>query len=94
MADGQQTRQQAREALSSLPEGAQGELGKLELDPEEGAWLRALGLFEGQRVTVLRYAPFGGPVHVRTASGGDFALDRALAQRLLLRPGPVALSAP
>ena len=28
---------------------------------------------------VLRRAPFGGPVHVRTSSGGEFALDRRIA---------------
>ncbi len=52
-------------------------LGEAELD-----WIRAVGLFEGERLCVLRRAVWGGPLHVRTASGGEFALDRRLAARI------------
>lgn len=40
--------------------------------------LRAMGLFEGERVSMLRVAPFGGPCQVRVGTAA-FALDRALA---------------
>ena len=52
------------------------------VDPLELGWLRAIGIFEGQSVTVLRRALFGGPLQVRTGSGGEFALDRELAGRI------------
>lgn len=48
-------------------------------DRHELPWLRALGLYEGQEVKVLRRAPFGGPMHVRVGAGGEFAVDAALA---------------
>lgn len=51
-------------------------------EPQELAWLRAVGLFEGQRVRVLRRAPWGGPMHLRVGSGGEFAVDRALAAHI------------
>ena len=49
-------------------------------DAEVAAWLRAVGLSEGAEVTVLRRAPFGGPIHIRTGDGGEFALHRDLAR--------------
>ena len=48
-------------------------------------WLRAVGIGERERVTVLRRAAFGGPIHVRTSSGGEFALHRALAASVIIR---------
>lgn len=53
-----------------------------DLDPDVASWLDALGLHEGERVVVLRSAAFGGPLHVRTGSGGEFAVARELAARL------------
>jgi ferrous iron transport protein A len=55
------------------------------LDDETGAWLRAVGIAEGERIVPLRRAAFGGPIHVRTESGGEFALHRALAKAILVR---------
>ncbi|WP_394825138.1 ferrous iron transport protein A [Pendulispora albinea] len=54
----------------------------LELEPDFVEWLRAVGIHEGERVTVLRRALFGGPIHVRTGSGGEFALNRQLARSI------------
>lgn len=56
------------------------------LPDEEAAWVRAVGIFEGEAVSVLRAALFGGPLHVRTASGGEFAIDRRLALAIVVRP--------
>jgi Fe2+ transport system protein FeoA len=61
---------------------------------EAGLWLRALGLFEGQRVMVLRRAPFGGPFHVRVGdaargsgrSCAEFAIDPSLAAQITMEP--------
>jgi ferrous iron transport protein A len=44
------------------------------------AWLRAVGMHEDAEVTVLRRAPFGGPMHLRSRDGGEFAIHRALAR--------------
>jgi ferrous iron transport protein A len=52
------------------------------LDDTDAAWLAAVGLHEGEEIVVLRRAVFGGPLHVRTSSGGEFAVARELALRL------------
>ena len=52
------------------------------LDESDAAWLAAVGLHEGEEVVVLRRAALGGPLHVRTSSGGEFAVARELALRL------------
>lgn len=65
--------------LSQLETGVPARVLGLQLDPREGEWLRAVGIAEGQRVTVIRRALFGGPVHVRIESGGEYAIDRTLA---------------
>jgi ferrous iron transport protein A len=53
-------------------------------DREVAAWLRAVGLSEGAEVTVLRRAPFGGPIHIRTSDGGEFAVHRDLARSVTI----------
>ena len=54
------------------------------LHRDVAAWLAAVGLHEGEQVVVLRRAAFGGPLHVRTASGGEFAVAREIATRLIV----------
>lgn len=56
-----------------------------DVDPDVASWLDAVGLHEGERVIVLRSAAFGGPLHVRTGSGGEFAVGREIAARLEVR---------
>ena len=70
----------ALRTLADLAVGASGLVADIALDVREADWLRAVGLFEGTRVTVLRRAPLGGPLHVRTTSGAEFAVDRQLAR--------------
>lgn len=65
--------------LAQLTPGRRARIRTIQLDPRERDWLRAVGLFEGQTITVLRRGVFGGPLHVRTASGGELAIDRRLA---------------
>jgi len=52
----------------------------IEQEEEHAAWLRAVGMHEGAEVTVLRRAPFGGPIHLRSGDGGEFAIHRDLAR--------------
>ena len=66
-------------ALSQLETGMPARVLGLRLDARESDWLRALGITEGQWITVIRRALFGGPIHVRIESGGEFAIDRGLA---------------
>lgn len=62
--------------------GRRFEISKIDLEQEDAAWLSAVGLHEGEVVIVLRRAALGGPLHVRTASGGEFAVDRELARHI------------
>ena len=57
----------------------------VELEQEAKGWLEAVGIHEGEALTVLRRAPFGGPIHVRTASGGEFAVAVELAACIRVR---------
>lgn len=67
-------------ALASLEAGSTGAIIEVSLDAELRSWLEAIGIGRGDRITVLRRAPFGGPLHVRAHTGGEFALDRGLAR--------------
>ncbi len=58
------------------------------VDALAGAWLDAVGIAKGERVVVIRRALFGGPLHVRTGAGGEFALDRSLARQIRVRVHP------
>jgi ferrous iron transport protein A len=71
--------------LSSLAVGDTAEVVALALEGDLAAWLRAVGISEGERVTVLRRAVLGGPIHLRTSSGGEFALQRSLAASIMTR---------
>lgn len=57
---------------------------RLHVGDAEAALLRAMGLAPGERVRVLRVAPFGGPFQVRVGTMA-FALDRALARSVAVR---------
>lgn len=63
----------------------------VDLDGEAAAWLGAVGLHPGEELVVLRRAALGGPLHVRTGGGGEFAVAREVAQRIAVsivdRPG-------
>jgi DtxR family Mn-dependent transcriptional regulator len=50
-------------------------------DPELLRYLSGLGLVPGAEVQIVSFAPFGGPVAVRTATG-DHAIARELADSI------------
>lgn len=58
----------------------------LRMSEREAAWLRAIGLGEGEVVTMLRLAPLGGLLHVRVSGGAELAVDRQLARQIVLGP--------
>ena len=66
--------------LDALVIGASGVVTRLEVEPEELALLRAMGIAEGQSIRILRAGLGGDPLHVRLGSGGEFALARPLAK--------------
>jgi ferrous iron transport protein A len=72
--------------LASIAPGDSAVIASLELEPDMAAWLSAVGIGRGERVTVLRRAAFGGPIHVRTAAGGEFAIARSLARAIATVP--------
>ena len=79
-------------SLLSLPDGGPwARVRALGGDASASQVLRAMGLFEGQRVRVLRRGPFGGPVHVRAESGAEFAVERAVAGHIEVAPEPPSL---
>ena len=75
----------ATQTLSDIPRGSEVHVVALALEEDLAAWLRAVGIGEGDTLTVLRRAAFGGPIHVRTSSGGEFALNRSLALSIHIR---------
>ena len=75
-------------ALSSVAVGTPVQVDHLDLEDDLREWLRAVGIREGECLTVLRRAAFGGPVHVRTRSGGEFALNRSLAKSIVVSALP------
>jgi Fe2+ transport system protein FeoA len=71
--------------LAALPIEAEAIVESVGLADAEAEWLRAVGLFEGERLWVLRRAPLRGPLHVRTSLGGEFAVDRSLADSVRVK---------
>lgn len=61
-------------------------IAHVDLDGEATAWLAAVGIHAGADVVVLRRATFGGPLHVRTSAGGEFAVAREVARTIHVRP--------
>jgi Fe2+ transport system protein FeoA len=74
----------AQTTLASLAVGATAVVCALRLAEREATWLRAVGLYEGVLVTPLRFAPLGGPLHLRTSTGAELAIDLELAQAIEL----------
>lgn len=69
-------------SLAAAKIGQRVRIAKAELDDASAAWLAAVGLAEGEEVVVLRRAAFGGPLHVRLATGGEFAVAHEIAEKL------------
>ncbi len=76
------------DTLASAADGARVQVTAMQLEPAESAWLSAVGISVGEVLTVLRRAPFGGPLHVATELGGEFALGAALAEGVVVTPAP------
>ncbi len=72
--------------LLDLPIGSAARLSAFDVDATLARRLRAVGVFEDEAIVVLRRAPFGGPLHVRTSSGGEFALDWRIAAAIEVLP--------
>lgn len=68
--------------LAETTDGARVTIAKVDLDDDVASWLAAVGLANGEEVVVLRRAVLGGPLHVRTASGGEFAVAREVAVKI------------
>ena len=69
-------------ALADAPLGKNVHIARVSLEGEAAAWVVAVGLAEGEEITVLRRAAFGGPLHVRLGSGGEFAVGREVARHI------------
>src|SRR5215468_3825682 len=80
-----ETRTETRQSLALVSPGNAVLVTAIALDADLTAWVTAVGIRAGERLVVLRRAAFGGPIHVRTASGGEFALGRSVAGAVLVR---------
>ena len=69
-------------SLAEVVTGRRVRITSVDLEGEATAWLAAVGLHEGEELVVLRRAALGGPLHVRTGGGGEFAVAREVAQRI------------
>jgi ferrous iron transport protein A len=69
-------------SLADARNGRRVRITSVDLEGEAAAWLGAVGLHEGEELTVLRRAALGGPLHVRCHSGGEFAVARDVARRI------------
>jgi ferrous iron transport protein A len=65
--------------LADARDGGRVRITSVDLEGEAAAWLGAVGLHEGEELVVLRRAVLGGPLHVRTGGGGEFAVAREVA---------------
>jgi ferrous iron transport protein A len=69
-------------SLADASDGLCVRITSVDLEGEAAAWLGAVGLHEGEELIVLRRAALGGPLHVRTGGGGEFAVARDVALRI------------
>ncbi|MBX3210076.1 MAG: ferrous iron transport protein A [Labilithrix sp.] len=76
----------APSSLATAAAGSRLRIVAVRLEAGATDWLAAVGLHEGEEVVVLRRAALGGPLHVRTSSGGEFAVARELAEHLEVAP--------
>lgn len=74
------------DSLAGLALGASRVIASLDVPADDAATLDGIGVSPGRAVTVLRRAPFGGPLHVRVDTGVEVAIDRALAEHIALAP--------
>ena len=68
--------------LADAAIGSHLRIARVDLEGEAAAWISAVGLHEKEELVVLRRAAFGGPIHVRTSSGGEFAVAREVARKI------------
>ena len=76
-------------SLDAITPGHRARVVSIVLDADQAAWLAAVGIREGESLTVLRRAAFGGPLHVRTHAGCEFAIAKSLARTILVRAAPL-----
>ena len=74
--------------LASTAIGVRVTVTRLALEPADAAWLTAVGIGEGEALTVLRRAPFGGPLHVVTSLDAELAIGEALARGIVVGAAP------
>jgi len=82
------------EPLANARVGKRVRIARVDLDGEAAAWIAAVGLHEGEELVVLRRAALGGPLHVRTTSGGEFAVAREVALHIMVDVAALVEDAP
>jgi ferrous iron transport protein A len=72
--------------LTDIALGEEASIAALDTDASTQHYLRSVGLREGDVVVVVRKGALGGPLHVRSQCGGDFALARDVAELIAVAP--------
>lgn len=70
--------------LADAHDGSRVRITSVDLEGEAAGWLGAVGLHAGEELLVLRRAVLGGPLHVRTGGGGEFAVAREVAASIVV----------
>jgi ferrous iron transport protein A len=72
--------------LADTHDGRRVRITSVDLEGEAAAWIGAVGLHAGEELLVIRRAVLGGPLHVRTGGGGEFAVAREVAGQIVVVP--------
>lgn len=79
--------EEAQRSLDELAPGARATIRRVsDQDPEHLRYFSRLGLVPNATVGVVKREPFGGPLHVRVASGAESTLDASLARQIWVTP--------
>ncbi|MCG5054472.1 MAG: ferrous iron transport protein A [Myxococcales bacterium] len=87
-ADAPVTPRAATRALPDAPFGQWVRICGFTLPETERRWIESLGLCQGEDLMVLRKGVFGGPLHVRTGVGAEFAIAEAQAAGIRVEGAP------
>lgn len=70
--------------LATMRSGERGRVARVDVSPEVSRWLGALGIAPGTALTLLRRGLWGGPLHLRSDAGAEFAIASSLAAEVVL----------
>lgn len=79
----------APQPLTSYPVGTTATVAEIKVPPAGRARLMEMGLLNGTKIELVRYAPLGDPVEIRVR-GYHLTLRKQEAEQILVLPGASA----